>query len=341
MAAQATTRTDDAAKRIFKPYVFAQAERDVLSLRQRYPKLQISPDFYQAVSHLASNYPLSGPRLPIHCVSRMTIDYEAQTVVSQPPSQELPPLDPANPIRYFARVMLLTGAPTSCKAKDLPLQLKFIVGKRDKSELMCLGGPWLPSDGPDPGNNPSALINTAIRTVKEQTDVDLSACTQWARFLELQYSRNEQDGAVREVSVLFVPDVWNALPSYEQFAATFRARLAAKRKEEEAKGQKDTQKKQEEDKAAKPADPNALEIDMSEPQDEAAKEAAALKAKAEAEAAEKAKEEARKKQEEEDEKSIPKEVSFQIAPRHAQDPRIKNMVLSSAVAIKCLPISLY
>jgi hypothetical protein len=226
--------------------------------------------------------------------------------------------------------MLMTGVPPACKAKDLPLQLKFIVGKRDKSELMCLGGPWVPADGADPGNNPNTLINTAIRTVKEQTDVDLSGCTQWSRFAELHYTRSEQEGDVREVSVLFVPDVWSALPRYEDFAASFKARLAAKRKEEEAKAEQEAKKKQEEEKAAKEVvDPNALEIDESEPappQDEAAKAAAAEKAKEEAEAAEKAKEEARKRQEEEDEKAVPKEVSLQVAPRHLLDPRIKNMV---------------
>lgn len=58
---------------------------------------------------------------------------------------------------------------------------------------MLLGGPWQPSDGPDPGNNPNALINTAIRTIKEQTDVDLSACNQWSRFFELHYLRSEPE----------------------------------------------------------------------------------------------------------------------------------------------------
>lgn len=79
----------------------------------------------------------------------------------------------------------------------------------------------------------------------------------------------------------------------------------------------------------KVVDPNALEIDESEPPaaaDAEAAQAAAEKAKAEAEAAEKAKEEARRKQEEEDDKAVPKDVSLLIAARHARDQKVKNMV---------------
>ena len=58
--------------------------------------------------------------------------------------------------------------------------LHFLVGGRAKSETMALGGPWSPSlDGPDPLNNPKTLINTAIRTFKGFTGLDLSSCTEW------------------------------------------------------------------------------------------------------------------------------------------------------------------
>lgn len=40
-----------------------------------------------------------------------------------------------------------------------------------------------------------------------------------------------------------MPDVWNALPRHEDFAVAYKARLAAKRKDDEAR-QKEAQRKQ-------------------------------------------------------------------------------------------------
>jgi len=58
--------------------------------------------------------------------------------------------------------------------------LHFLVGMRAKNEPLAIGGPWSPSlDGADPVNDPRVLINTAIRTTKALTAIDLSACTQW------------------------------------------------------------------------------------------------------------------------------------------------------------------
>lgn len=58
--------------------------------------------------------------------------------------------------------------------------IEFLVGSKGKHELMPLGGPWSPSlDGPNPASNPQTLINTAVRTVKALTGIDLSPCTQW------------------------------------------------------------------------------------------------------------------------------------------------------------------
>ena len=58
--------------------------------------------------------------------------------------------------------------------------IQFLVGNKGKHELMALGGAWSASlDGPDPATNTQTLINTAIRTVKSLTGIDLTACTQW------------------------------------------------------------------------------------------------------------------------------------------------------------------
>ena len=58
--------------------------------------------------------------------------------------------------------------------------IEFLVGDRGKHEPMALGGPWSPSlDGPNPAFNTQSLINTAVRTVRALTGIDLSRCTQW------------------------------------------------------------------------------------------------------------------------------------------------------------------
>jgi hypothetical protein len=58
--------------------------------------------------------------------------------------------------------------------------IEFLVGNKGKHELMALGGPWSASlDGPNPATNTQTLINTAVRSVKALTGIDLSPCTQW------------------------------------------------------------------------------------------------------------------------------------------------------------------
>lgn len=58
--------------------------------------------------------------------------------------------------------------------------IQFLVGNKGKHDLMALGGAWSPSlDGPNPATNTQTLINTATRTVKALTGIDLSTCTQW------------------------------------------------------------------------------------------------------------------------------------------------------------------
>lgn len=58
--------------------------------------------------------------------------------------------------------------------------LQFLVGLKGKNEPMAIGGPWSPSlDGNNPAEDPRVLINTAIRTTKYLTGIDLSNCTRW------------------------------------------------------------------------------------------------------------------------------------------------------------------
>lgn len=58
--------------------------------------------------------------------------------------------------------------------------IQFLVGLKSKTEPLAIGGVWSPSlDGANPAEDPRVLINTAIRTTRSLTGIDLSPCTQW------------------------------------------------------------------------------------------------------------------------------------------------------------------
>lgn len=48
---------------------------------------------------------------------------------------------------------------------------------------MCIGGPWSPSlDGENP-LDPQTLINTAVRSARTLTGLNLSGCARWYYFI--------------------------------------------------------------------------------------------------------------------------------------------------------------
>ncbi|VDP95001.1 unnamed protein product [Trichobilharzia regenti] len=161
-------------------------------LRHRYPRLNISADFYECTSSWVDSFPMHNPfklgsGTDYHVFHR---DVDSPT---QPDSTLLNP--PDADYSYSARVMLMACPQlgelykNTCSMADdvsgadkiLPNKsIHFLVGGRAKSETMALGGPWSPSlDGPDPQGDPKTLINTAIRTFRGLTGVDLSSCTEW------------------------------------------------------------------------------------------------------------------------------------------------------------------
>jgi Ca2+-binding EF-hand superfamily protein len=97
--------------------------------------------------------------------------------------------------------------------------IQFLIGSKDKNEQFALGGKWSYSlDGPNPDRNPQTLINTAIRTIKSLTNIDLSLCTKWYRFLEIQYEiNNSNDTNSIETSVFFMVNVWNCMPNSVEY----------------------------------------------------------------------------------------------------------------------------
>eukprot|EP00252_Welwitschia_mirabilis_P001369 TRINITY_DN1124_c0_g1_i1.p1 TRINITY_DN1124_c0_g1~~TRINITY_DN1124_c0_g1_i1.p1 ORF type:complete len:793 (-),score=309.16 TRINITY_DN1124_c0_g1_i1:335-2713(-) len=101
--------------------------------------------------------------------------------------------------------------------------LKFAVIRKDHTFLLA-GGFWDEAlDGGDPASDDSALIHTAIRCFKEATQLDLSICKRWYRFLEVEYERLGNDGVPthKEVTVIFVPDLSTCLPSLETWKTQY------------------------------------------------------------------------------------------------------------------------
>ena len=66
------------------------------------------------------------------------------------------------------------------------------------------------------------LVRTAIRACRALTGVDLSGCTQWHRFLEIHYRRQETSSrpARTETTVIFLPDVWSVMPTRAEYIDT-------------------------------------------------------------------------------------------------------------------------
>ena len=119
----------------------------------------------------------------------------------------------------FLPLFLFKGATNRDNLVHPTRAIQFLVGTRGKNETLAIGGPWSPSlDGPNPESDPSVLIKTAIRVCRALTGIDLSNCTQWHRFLEINYRRQESSSkpARSETTVIFLPDIWSVMPTTDE-----------------------------------------------------------------------------------------------------------------------------
>lgn len=211
---------------------------DVLEIRRRYANLYVPSDFFSSYFRWVGAFPadkqfsLSKPSL-FHIMHKDVDPFSTNPSVLEPPDADY---------IFSAKVMLLSvpgmediyqkccamaedkdKRDRDSEERDFvhPTRLiQFLVGLRGKNETMAIGGPWSASlDGACPESDPSVLINTAIRTCKTLTGIDLSPCTQWYRFVELYYHRSESTHKGKviparvETVVLFLPDVWSCLPT--------------------------------------------------------------------------------------------------------------------------------
>ncbi|KAF2299187.1 hypothetical protein GH714_030928 [Hevea brasiliensis] len=206
-------------------------QRDYMSIDKRYPRLFISPE----LSKVVINWPKENLKLSIHTPVSFEHDFiEDEGIVNskEPPStkllaQQLEKSEHGRTI-WNAKIILMSGLSknaleelSSEKSYDDRLPhicniLRFAVLKRDRS-FMAIGGPWDTADGGDPSVDDYVLVQTALRHARDATQIDLQNCHNWNRFLEIHYDRFGKDGffSHREITVLFVPDLSDCLPSFD------------------------------------------------------------------------------------------------------------------------------
>ncbi|KAL9269418.1 SHORT ROOT IN SALT MEDIUM 1-like protein [Drosera capensis] len=212
------------------------SERDYLSLDKRYPRLYISPDFCK----LLINWPKEELKLSMHTPVRQVAlcvlfcfehDFIEEGGIEKK-DESIKPVDMETvkhkSVVWNVKMILMSGLSRSAleelssdKVRDDRIPhicsfLRFAVLRKERA-FMAIGGPWDPVDGGDPAVDDSSLVRTVIRYAKDVTQLDLQNCKHWNRFLEIHYDRIGEDGLFshKEVTVLFVPDLSNCLPSLD------------------------------------------------------------------------------------------------------------------------------
>ncbi|XWS23169.1 hypothetical protein CRYUN_Cryun29cG0098000 [Craigia yunnanensis] len=246
-------------------------ERDYLSIDKRYPRLFVSPEF----SKVVINWPKENLKLSMHTPVSFEHDFiqEDNLAVSKELSSKLLPVEPEKfeqgSTVWNAKMILMSGLSRSA-LEELPSEkvpddriphicniLRFAVLKKDHS-FMAIGGPWVSAaDGCNPTDDKSSLIQTALRYAKDVVSLDLQNCQHWNRFLEIHYDRVGKDGLFshKEVTVLFVPDLSECLPSFDTWRAQWLAhRKAVSERERQLSVKREKSKERKEGSKDKEAD---------------------------------------------------------------------------------------
>jgi hypothetical protein len=202
-------------------------ERQFIDVKRRYPNLHVVADFTKVINHWVKDTVIELD----HPVS-----FECDNETLQTSDQQSTP-EPASlfhGMKHNGKIMLMSGVDWKEFIHSLHQNpddpdhhlhhlLRFLVSKKDRSGLMCVGGSWSQKvDGGDPLTDEGALLKTALRCAKEFVGVDLNKCTKWIKFLEIWYHRpaevidDRHYPEMEERTIIYVPDVWNALPNQEQ-----------------------------------------------------------------------------------------------------------------------------
>lgn len=207
-----------------------EVERDYLSLDKRYTRLSISPECSKVVIH----WPKGNLRLPLYTPVSFEHDFvednnavEQKYSVSKPSDGQDVKSECGNTV-WNSKVILMSGLSVNAleelssertyeeRIPHFCNMLRFSLIRKNNS-LMAIGGPWEAIDGGDPSTDDSSLIQTILRYLKDIAQLDLAKCKHWNRFLEVHYDRVGKDGLFshKEITVLYVPDLSDCLPSLE------------------------------------------------------------------------------------------------------------------------------
>eukprot|EP00339_Tiarina_fusa_P021738 CAMPEP_0117032852 /NCGR_PEP_ID=MMETSP0472-20121206/23519_1 /TAXON_ID=693140 ORGANISM="Tiarina fusus, Strain LIS" /NCGR_SAMPLE_ID=MMETSP0472 /ASSEMBLY_ACC=CAM_ASM_000603 /LENGTH=663 /DNA_ID=CAMNT_0004741609 /DNA_START=12 /DNA_END=1999 /DNA_ORIENTATION=+ len=188
-------------------YCLSSPRVDILQLRQRYKKMKIPKDF-AAAERIWPNDQAEGSLneipsdfcVPFSCQAKVQNDSTLQNLLESNERSKA-----SDNCFYSSKILLYAGREAqSTKTPHASNTYRFIVGKKDRCELFCIGGSWSAEiDGGDPAVDRSILTKTAIRHCKEFCGLDLTDCS-WMHFLEIQYQRVD----CREISVIFIPRIW-------------------------------------------------------------------------------------------------------------------------------------
>ncbi|KAG5553754.1 hypothetical protein RHGRI_011590 [Rhododendron griersonianum] len=225
-------------------------ERDYLSLDKRYPRLFISPE--------CSKVTLTGLGIILGFPSILLSEDAGAEQKERPAMTSTEPvkLECATTV-WNAKMILMSGLSQNSleelssersyddRVPHLCNMLRFAVLKKDQY-IMAIGGPWDTVDGGDPSVDDSSLVQTVLRYAKDVTQLDLRNCRHWNRFLEacfisgrcklivleplqIHYDRVGKDGLFshKEVTVLYVPDLSDCLPSIETWREQWLAHKKA------------------------------------------------------------------------------------------------------------------
>mmetsp|Transcript_27886 Transcript_27886/g.47709 ORF Transcript_27886/g.47709 Transcript_27886/m.47709 type:complete len:800 (+) Transcript_27886:45-2444(+) len=182
---------------------------DYLEIRQRHHRMVIPKDFSTVKFHCLNDSFMKNGSIPD--IDNYYLNFDCSSVEDNSSTIDKT-IDPSHEISniannscfYSSKVLLYTGQNIE-KDYHSSNSYRFIVGRRGRSELFCIGGSWSAElDGGDPSTDSSILTKTATRYCKEFCGLDLSEC-KFIPFLEINYKRPQG----KETCMIFIPTLWD------------------------------------------------------------------------------------------------------------------------------------
>ncbi|XP_023769334.1 protein SHORT ROOT IN SALT MEDIUM 1 isoform X1 [Lactuca sativa] len=201
-------------------------ERDYLSIDKRYPRLFTSPE----CSKVIVNWSRENLKIPLNVPVSFEHDFVRDDTETQQKEASITTMvdDPVKSehTRWNAKIVLMSGLSQNAleelsSERDYEDRIPHFCNMirfaclKSGNTFKAIGGLWETTDGNDPSVDKSTLVHTAIRYAKDLTGLDLKNCQHWNPFLEIHYDRVKKDGIFshKEVTVLYVPDLSDCLPS--------------------------------------------------------------------------------------------------------------------------------